>query len=786
MRFRFPAKLRAITAAVMGCSGFLLAIYPEVRAQVPSLQKALTGSSGSKAEAEKPDDVRKRIEGWQQEAREQLNRLESGGATVALPDGITASDLDTRRRDLEQMVVICRAWLKDFDNPKEARENGEKARVEDAAWTGFKEAPPYSILMLDDLLNERDAIKAKLTSNESSLANLERILSSIVTETKANEEQVSQAMLAVQKPANGKVEAAKWKLEAAKATSRILAARAGYLQDGCDTYRERVAATKAELSLVERKIKTASPHARMTDADLEKVEKASNERKAVLEKETAAASKRMKSALATRTQAQTAIDALLAETKDGKEPDGAELARFRMEVAENRVESLQSITEGLQSLSQLENIYVNAFKDRALLLQSKDTEQRVKALAGLNTISDRLKAWLNVVENDMTTCGADLSKLESRAASVTSDDPKFALFNEQRAARSEMLANLQRTSQAVETQRKIIRRWIADHTPKVDDQSITTRLLLLGTKTWTAVNKIWSFEIMSFEDRIVVDGQTITGKIPLTLGMLLRALLFFCIGYWVASRIANRIQNTIISRGHIAEHQARTLRNWAMIAVSIVLVLGTLSFLKIPLTVFAFFGGALAIGIGFGTQTLIKNFISGLIVLAERKIRVGDTLDVDGIVGTVVEVNTRSSIIRGADDVETMIPNSIFLENRVTNWTLSSRKVRRNMRVGVAYGTDPKTVMEILTESAGRHGLICKDPAPIAIFEDFGDNALVFSLYFWVEILPGVSAMVITSDLRLMVDKRFHEVGIGIPYPQRDMHLTTSEPISVRIAGEPE
>jgi small-conductance mechanosensitive channel len=494
----------------------------------------------------------------------------------------------------------------------------------------------------------------------------------------------------------------------------------------------------------------------------------------------------MKSALAARSQAQTALDALLAETKDGKEPDGADLARFRIEVAENRVESLQAITEGLQSLSQLENIYVTAFKDRALLLHSSDEEQRKKALEGLNTISDRLKAWLNVVENDMTTCGAELSKLESRAASVTSDDPRFVLFNEQRAARSEMLANLQRASQAVETQRKIIRRWIADHTPKQDEQSLTTRLSSLGGKTWAAVKKIWSFEIMSFEDRIVVDGQTITGKIPLTLGMLVRALLFFCIGYWVSSRIANRIQNTIISRGHVAEHQARTLRNWAMIAVSVLLVLGTLSFLKIPLTVFAFFGGALAIGIGFGTQTLIKNFISGLIVLAERKVRVGDTLDVDGVVGTVVEVNTRSSIIRGADDVETMIPNSLFLENKVTNWTLSSRKVRRSMRVGVAYGTDPKTVMEILTESAGRHGLICKDPAPIAIFEDFGDNALIFSLYFWVELGPTVSAMVVTSDLRLMVDKRFNEAGIGIPFPQRDMHLTTSEPISVRIAGEPE
>ena len=135
-----------------------------------------------------------------------------------------------------------------------------------------------------------------------------------------------------------------------------------------------------------------------------------------------------------------------------------------------------------------------------------------------------------------------------------------------------------------------------------------------------------------------------------------------------------------------------------MIVVGVFLAIGTLAFLKIPLTVFAFFGGALAIGLGFGMQTLIKNFISGIIVLAERKVRVGDILDVDGIVGTVVEVNTRSSIIRSADDVETMIPNSVFLENRVTNWTLTSAKMRRSLRVGVAYGTHPQKVMEILTE----------------------------------------------------------------------------------------
>ena len=92
--------------------------------------------------------------------------------------------------------------------------------------------------------------------------------------------------------------------------------------------------------------------------------------------------------------------------------------------------------------------------------------------------------------------------------------------------------------------------------------------------------------------------------------------------------------------------------------------------------------------------------------------------------------------------------------------------------------------MDILAEAGGRHGLVCKDPAPLPIFEDFGDNALIFTLYFWVELAPNASPLVITSDLRLMIEKRFNEAGIGVPYPQRDMHLTTDTPIEVRVTND--
>jgi potassium-dependent mechanosensitive channel len=267
--------------------------------------------------------------------------------------------------------------------------------------------------------------------------------------------------------------------------------------------------------------------------------------------------------------------------------------------------------------------------------------------------------------------------------------------------------------------------------------------------------------------------------------MLLRALLFFVIGYWIASKIANRIQTTLITRGHLAETNAKMLRNWLMIIVGVFLAIGTLSFLRIPLTIFAFFGGALAIGVGFGMQTLIKNFISGIIVLAERKIRVGDILDVDGVVGTVVEVNTRSSILKSADDVETMIPNSVFLENRVTNWTLSSGHMRRNIRIRVAYGTDPQKIMEILTEVGARHGLILKHPAPYAIFEDFSDNALIFTLYFWINLSSGTNGTIVASDLRLMIEKQCTENRIGVTMPQRETHLTTDKPLQVQLTQPP-
>ncbi|MFN7342619.1 MAG: mechanosensitive ion channel family protein, partial [bacterium] len=248
-----------------------------------------------------------------------------------------------------------------------------------------------------------------------------------------------------------------------------------------------------------------------------------------------------------------------------------------------------------------------------------------------------------------------------------------------------------------------------------------------------------------------------------TLGSVITALILFIVAYLIAGNLVKRLQWQLVKRRIIRENQARTLRNWLMLLVGFLLALATLNWLNIPLTIFAFLAGALAIGVGFGTQTMIKNFISGIILLFERKVRVGDTIEVNGVTGVVSEINTRSSIIRSMNGVENLIPNSLFLENRVANWTLNNRLIRREIKLGVTYGSSSQEVIRILTEAAARHGLVLDQPEPIATLSNFGEKSMEFTLFFWIDQNDKTSAIVVESDLRIIIEKRLTEEGIYIP-----------------------
>jgi small-conductance mechanosensitive channel len=297
---------------------------------------------------------------------------------------------------------------------------------------------------------------------------------------------------------------------------------------------------------------------------------------------------------------------------------------------------------------------------------------------------------------------------------------------------------------------------------------------------------LWNFELFTAEDTVEVDGRKITSTRSVTIGKSVGAVVLLVLGYLVVSWLVRRLERTLIARFKAEPAAARIVRRWLQVILIMVLFVLALDLVKIPLTVFAFLGGALAIGFGFGAQVMIKNFISGVMLLIERPLKVGDIVQIGDILGTVTNISIRSSTIRTADGIETLVPNSTFVESNVTNWTYSSPRVRRSVKVGVAYGSDTRKVSDTLLSVADRHGQVLKDPAPRVIFEDFGSDALAFSLEYWIDYAKGADGRQIASDLRFMIEKALADAGIAVPFPQRDVHVDASAPLRVEVVSRAE
>lgn len=282
--------------------------------------------------------------------------------------------------------------------------------------------------------------------------------------------------------------------------------------------------------------------------------------------------------------------------------------------------------------------------------------------------------------------------------------------------------------------------------------------------------KSWSTELGTVDDR------------PITVSKIVCGLALLLIGYWVSRFIAKIAALKILPRLGVSQSSAAPLRNVFFYFLLAGLTFFTLDLVNVPLTVFAFLGGAIAIGVGFGSQNILNNFISGLILLVERPIRIGDLVNVDGIDANIEQIGARSTCVRTGANLEILVPNSKFLENNVTNWTLSDTQIRTSVAVGVAYGLPVKRVIELLKTVVTTHEKVLRSPAPIVLFCDFGDNALAFEVHFWIHMQRMMDSARVESDVRVAIDDAFCEAGIVIAFPQRDVHVDFPAPIDVRLS----
>lgn len=263
-----------------------------------------------------------------------------------------------------------------------------------------------------------------------------------------------------------------------------------------------------------------------------------------------------------------------------------------------------------------------------------------------------------------------------------------------------------------------------------------------------------------------------SGGYAVRLQEFLIALMLISFGSWVAKRLVHMLTLIISARFHLDETGRRTFDRFVFYLAFIGIFLAALKIVNIPLTAFAFLGGAVAIAIGFGAQNIFQNLMSGIILTLNRPFRLGDIIEVGNILGVVSDLGLRTTLVRTFDEKEIIVPNSQLLDNQLTNWSLSNGTLRTSVTVGVAYGTPAAKVKDCLIRTALSHPKVLKYPMPWVYFADFADSSLVFTLFFWVNVREGDEIdLEVRGQLRESIQKRFDEAGIEMPFPQMDVHF---------------
>lgn len=260
------------------------------------------------------------------------------------------------------------------------------------------------------------------------------------------------------------------------------------------------------------------------------------------------------------------------------------------------------------------------------------------------------------------------------------------------------------------------------------------------------------------------------GESSFTVLTLVYLILATSLLVYLASKINKILTHKLLAKSRI-DYGVRaaigSILKYVFLTIGFVIILQTAGINLSSLTILF---GALGIGIGFGLQNVINNFVSGLIILFERPIKVGDRIEVAGVAGDVIDISMRATTIVTNDNISIIVPNSQFISETVINWSHTDRNVRFNYPVGVSYKEDPQVVKKVLLEVALDNPGVLKEPKPDVLFTEYAKSAMMFNLRVWTREYinrPGV----LKSQLYYEISRRFREEGIEIPLPQSDIHI---------------
>jgi small-conductance mechanosensitive channel len=288
---------------------------------------------------------------------------------------------------------------------------------------------------------------------------------------------------------------------------------------------------------------------------------------------------------------------------------------------------------------------------------------------------------------------------------------------------------------------------------------------LQETSVGQAIIDFLEFKILDFTYGTGADAHQIVLKMKYLILVVLVMLLTTILLRWVRKLVTRRMPK----EDKVKFNTVFSFTRWIIYIIVILVVFDAIGF---NVTAVFAASAALLIGIGLALQTLFQDIISGIFILIDRSVQVGDIIEIEGKVGRVEEIKLRTTRAVTIDNKVLIIPNHQYLTNSLYNWTQNGKVTRESVSVGVAYGSDTNKVKELLLQAANAHEMILKHPAPLVIFENFGDSALEFRLVFTLN--DSFIGAIPKSDLRFEIDRLFREHNISIPFPQRDIHIKSN------------
>ncbi len=278
----------------------------------------------------------------------------------------------------------------------------------------------------------------------------------------------------------------------------------------------------------------------------------------------------------------------------------------------------------------------------------------------------------------------------------------------------------------------------------------------------------------SFRDMITTPLFNM-GESQISLGTIFYFFIAFIVLGYVSKKIRRFLLNTILPKANLDQGVSASI---ASITRIIIIIIGSVIIIQtagIDLSALTLLAGALGVGIGFGLQNITDNFISGVIILFEKPIKVGDRIEVGDVQGDVINISFRATMILTNDNISIIVPNSEFISSRVINWSHNDRNIRFRIPVGVSYKEDPEKIKKILLEVAKDNPHVNDDPPPSVLFDEFGDSSINFILAVWTTSHTD-KPRILKSELYFEIFKRFGEQGVEIPFPQRDLHFKSNFP----------